>query len=42
MPIFFDVRIADKSGVYKNIKKADVTKISEDFKTDGRRQSFLH
>ena len=38
--IFFDVRIADKSGVYKNIKKADVTKISEDFKTDGKGNLF--
>ena len=38
--IFFDVRIADKSGKYKNIKKADVTKISEDFKTDGKGNLF--
>ena len=38
--IFFDVRIADKSGVYKNIKKADVTKIREDFKTDGKGNLF--
>ena len=38
--IFFDVRIADKSGKYKNIKKADVTKIGEDFKTDGKGNLF--
>jgi predicted phage tail protein len=38
--IFFDVRIADKSGKYKNIKKADVSKISEDFKTDGKGNLF--
>ena len=38
--IFFDVRIADKSGVYRDIKKADVTKISEDFKTDGKGNLF--
>ena len=38
--IFFDVRIADKSGKYKNIKKADVTKIGEDFKTNGKGNLF--
>ena len=38
--IFFDVRIADKSGKYKNIKKADVTKIRDDFKTDGKGNLF--